>query len=247
MITNKHHPPPLQMSNDSYNNDISTNTYSTTNHVSTLDRTTTTYPDCDERMPMKACKKNMDTYKDIYNNDTEQDEDCCDLANIYRYKFTPQFTSQLYIFSKTHQYDHRHDFKEAWQVWADNNIDMVEEEMRRLMEMGYTGDINDKMFKSARYYFRKKSTVKKEPSKRKLYVSSSKPLLAAMDDHIKLSMTAEENFKPSTGFDEFCKQHVSLIKEQVLTLSRAGVTNSAEIKGKIKKTYKNRYFLAKCK
>ena len=29
------------------------------------------------------------------------------IRNTYRYKFTDEFTKELYIFSKIHQYDHR--------------------------------------------------------------------------------------------------------------------------------------------
>ena len=112
-----------------------------------------------------------------------------------------------------------------------------------LLELGYDGDIFDKMFKSARYYFRKKSTEKKEPAKRRIYVGSQKDLLEVMDDHIKSNINSAK-FKPSEGFDEFCKQNVALLKEEVSILCRAGMTNSDEIKAKIKKTYKNRYFLA---
>jgi len=163
--------------------------------------------------------------------------------NIYRYKFTEDFTAELFKFSKIHQYDERKAFKEAWNTWMDDNEKILNEEYRRLKELGYDGDIYDKMFKSARYYFRKKSTEKKEPVKRRIYVGSQKDLLEAMDEHIKCNI-ASGDFKPSDGFDEFCKQNVDLLKEEITILRRAGLTDSNEIKAKIKKTYKNRYFLA---
>ena len=165
-----------------------------------------------------------------------------DSINIYRYKFTNEFTIELYKFSKVHQYDHRKDFKEAWEIWIDENSNLVDDEVRRLTNLGYNGDILNKMFKSARYYFRKKSTEKKEPAKRRTYVGSQKDLLEAMDDHIKSNISSGE-FKPADGFDEFCKQNVDILKDQVNQLIRSGITDSNEIKSKIKKTYKNRYFL----
>ena len=163
-------------------------------------------------------------------------------VNIYRFKFTNDFTNELYKFSKIHQYDHRKDFKEAWEKWVEENVDIIEEEVRRLTSLGYQGDILDKMFKSARYYFRKKSTEKKEPVKRRLYIGSQKDLLESMDEHIKSNIFTGE-FKPSIGFEEFCKENVDIIKEQINILVQAGFTDSNEIKAKIKKTYKNRYFL----
>ena len=63
-----------------------------------------------------------------------------------------------------------------------------------------------------------------------------------MDDHIKSNISGDD-YKPSDGFDEFCKANIDLLKEEVNILCRNGFTNSVEIKNKIKKTYKNRYFL----
>ena len=161
--------------------------------------------------------------------------------NIFRYKFTNDFTDELYKFSKIHQYDNRKDFKDAWEVWMEDNKDLIGGEVIRLDELGYKGDVIDKMFKSARYYFRKKSTEKKEPSKRRIYVGSQKDLLDAMDQHITISLNSGD-FKPSDGFEIFCKENIDLLKEQVNQLMRIGITESNEIKAKIKKTYKNRYF-----
>lgn len=163
-------------------------------------------------------------------------------VNIFRYKFTNEFTDELFKFSKVHQYDHRKDFKEAWNSWVEENDEVVNGEIRRLDNLGYDGDIMDKMYKSARYYFRKKSTEKKEPIKRRIYIGSQKELLEAMDEHIRTNIK-NENFKPSDSFDEFCKKNVDLLKIEVNQLCRSGITDSDVIKNKIKKTYKNRYFL----
>jgi hypothetical protein len=179
--------------------------------------------------------------KDIHDN-SEKNNGINMSVGIYRYKFTNHFTDELYKFSKIHQYDHRKDFKEAWETWIDENSELIDSEIRRLVELGYDGDILDKMFKSARYYFRKKSTEKKAPIKRRIYVGSQKELLEAMDQHIKSSILSGE-FKPSDGFDEFCQKNVEILKEQVNQFIREGISDSIEIKTKIKKTYKNRCFL----
>ena len=65
---------------------------------------------------------------------------------IYRYKFTDDFTSELFKFSKIHQYDHRKDFKEAWNQWLEANNEIVSNEERHLTNHGYEGNILDKMF-----------------------------------------------------------------------------------------------------
>ena len=162
--------------------------------------------------------------------------------NIFRYKFTEGFTIELYKFSKIHQYDHRSDFKEAWNVWTEENEDLVDEEIRRLSNLGYDGDILDKMFKSARYYFRKKSTEKKEPQKRRVYVGVQKELLESMDKHI-INNINDKEYKPSEGFTIFCKENTETLQKEVSRLCKCGFTDHVEIKTKIKKTYKNRYFM----
>jgi hypothetical protein len=161
--------------------------------------------------------------------------------NIYRYKFTDEFTGELFKFSKIHQYDHRKDFKEAWLTWLEENEYLVESEVRRLTSLGYVGDITDKMFKSARYYFRKKSTEKKAPAQRRDYIAVRKELLEAIDVHIKNIIVTDS--KPSDGFDDFCKNNKEVLNEEIRELSKNGMRDSDEIKSKIKKTYKNRHFL----
>lgn len=163
-------------------------------------------------------------------------------VNIYRYKFTDDFTAELFIFSKVHQYDHRKDFKDAWNLWLEDNDDVVNAEIRRLINLGYEGNIMDKMFKSARYYFRKKSTEKKAPAERRQYIGVQKELLDAMDNHITAKINRND-CKPSESFDDFCKNNISVLQEEIAILVKNGITNTAEITEKIKKTYKNRYFL----
>ena len=163
-------------------------------------------------------------------------------ANIYRYKFEDAFVEQLHRFSKIHQYDHRRDFKDAWTAWLDENAELVCDEVRRLTDLGYRGDVIDKMFKSARYYFRKKSTKKTEPCIRRNYVSVQKELLDEMDGHIAANIV-NENYKPSEGFSEFCNDNLDTLKKGIAHLMEQGMKDSHEIRDKIKKTYKNRYFI----
>ena len=192
----------------------------------------------DDSFP-EICEKNEDNNTERSVNDIN---DINENINIFRYKFTDEFTCELFKFSKIHQYDHRKDFKEAWKIWLQENDEIVDDETRRLKNLGYQNNIEDKMFKSARYYFRKKSTEKKAPVKRRDYVGVNKTLLDAMDKHIKMSINTE-NYKPSDGFDEFCNKNKDMLREEVNILCKTGFTDSNEIKNKIKKTYKNRYFL----
>ena len=185
--------------------------------------------------------ENTEIISDIeFRSDTEFRSDDV-TKNIFRYKFTEEFTSDLYVFSKIHQYDHRKQFKEAWIVWAEENNEIIQSEVKRLRELGYDGDTLDKMFKSARYYFRKKSTGKKEPAKRRVYVGVQKELLESMDKHININLNNPQ-YKPSDGFADFCKEYIDVLQIEVNNLCKCGIKDSNDIKNKIKKTYKNRYF-----
>jgi len=161
---------------------------------------------------------------------------------IYRFKFTEHFMEELYKFSKIHQYDDRKDFKEAWKLWIEENEDIINEETMRLNSLGYDGDIMDKMFKSARYYFRKKSTEKKQPIQRRQYISVTRELLDAMDNHIEENIF-KEDYQPKTGFISFCKGNEKVLKESLTKIFEQGIKDSDLIQDKIKKTYKNRYFM----
>jgi hypothetical protein len=161
---------------------------------------------------------------------------------IYRYKFTQSFMTELFKFSKIHQYDDRKVFKEAWETWTQENDELISSEIARLQKLEYNGDILEKMFKSARYYFRKKSPIKSEPKERRKYVSIHKELLDAMDAHVS-SGKNKEDYKPSDGFTDFCNTHQEELKQEI-TLLLENDMNSDEIMNKFKKTYKNRYFMS---
>ena len=88
---------------------------------------------------------------------------------IFRFTFSDMFKEELFRFSKINQYVERKQFKENWKDWVVANRSLVDDELNRLTELKYDGDIEDKMFKSARYYFRKKteSTENKSKARRK--------------------------------------------------------------------------------
>ena len=161
---------------------------------------------------------------------------------IFRFKFTEEFMKELYQFSKIHQYDHRKDFKEAWLLWLDENMDLVRTEIERLIQLGYEGDVIDKMFKSARYYFRKKSTAKVVPKQRRQYISVNHNVLEAMDEHIKKNRK-DSDYQPKNGFISFCKDNEIILKECIKTIMDNNIQDVELIENKLKKTYKNRYFM----
>ena len=166
-------------------------------------------------------------------------------TTIYRYKFSNDIMEIITEFSKIHQFDERKIYKESWGKWVEDNNDIIEEEISRLTRLGYEGDIIDKMFKAGRDYFRKKNSVSKEDNKQKIrrsYIIMEHNVLDAMDSHIKLSMK-NDNFSPASGYIDFCTTHISLLQQEINRLCFETSINSSDLADKIKKTYKNRYFI----
>ena len=160
---------------------------------------------------------------------------------VFRYKFSDAISEQIYGFAKLHQYDERTTYKEAWKEWIETNEDEIRREVQRLHDLGYKGNIENKMFKSGRYYFRNKSTDETEPRKRRMYIATSIDLIKSMDTHIKMH-SIEPEYSPATGYNDFCKNCKLDLISEIEYLKQNGITDEKEIASKIKKTYKNRYF-----
>jgi len=167
---------------------------------------------------------------------------------IFRYTFSDEFNEVLYEFAKIHQYDDRHAFKDGWEEWS-NRIDihpLIEKEITILIEKGFIGDIKDKMYKSARYYFRKKPSIaNKKEKERKEYIGFSSKILQSMNEHIRKLINENSKIPPAKAYDEYCQtdDHKTIIMEEIQLLKQ----NEIEIKKeelviKFKKTYKNRLF-----
>ena len=98
-------------------------------------------------------------------------------SNIFRYKFDTPTVNLINTFATTHKYDDSSQFREEWDDFIKDNKASIDREKQRLTNLGYTGDINNKMYKSARYYFKNKSTEKKETKQRRKYVTLNKEFL----------------------------------------------------------------------
>jgi hypothetical protein len=190
---------------------------------------------------INVVNNNNDMKSKLENDFDKIDEN---VYNIYRYKFTDDIISELYEFSKLHQYDDKVKFKDAWKEWVDSNISMINREEFRLKDLGYDGCVNSKMYKSCRYYFCKKGNLNVNKSKidrRKKYIMINSNILNSMDKHIIQNMNIKD-YKPSIGYEDYCKLNINLLKEDILSMHQLNMSND-DIKLKIKKTYKNRYFI----
>jgi len=196
------------------------------------------------------------------------------IIRTFRHEFGKDFIEKLSAFSKIHQYSDRHTYKTEWSKWTQEEeiSKAIDAEKRRLVENGYIGDIDDKMFKAGRYYFRKKNKTAAAPTaptaapaaapaeqkqqQRRPYITMSKETITLMDCHIKMIHTTKiQNFKPSFCYDDFYQTQMATtemtteIEKIIEKFQKCADTSkntpdelTLEIIDKIKKTYKNRYY-----
>lgn len=162
---------------------------------------------------------------------------------VYRFKFSSDFQLLLMSFADKHRFDDPDLFRENWNEWVIENNNEIEKESRLLVQMGCQKNIYDKMYRSVRYYFKNKPIQKKDPKKRRKYVHFDKKFLKDMDIHI-MEIAFRQDFKPEFAFNNFISDitYSSLLdneKERLL----AEDWEEVNIDSKIKKTYKNRYFI----
>ena len=166
----------------------------------------------------------------------------CETRPVYRYEFNNPTIDLLTAFVKLHANDDRRTYREAWGAWWQVNVEALELESRRLQNLGYEGDVQDKMYKAGRYYFRTKTPNKPDPRNRRAYIWMSPAVLDAMDQHIG-SVAGGGDFTPAKGYDWFCATHTALLRTEIVRLRNTGRLTAEDLVAKVKQTYKNRCFL----
>jgi len=159
-----------------------------------------------------------------------------------RFKFSDDFVDQLNNFSQIHKHDDSKTFKEAWEKWSEVNKNMINDEINILNTNGYVGNIREKMYKSARYYYKNKSNKKETPKDRRNYTSFSREIIANMDEHIETQLE-NRDYTPANGFENFGKFLTDEMMEQIEIFKKSNDADSNFVEEKLKKTYKNRYYL----
>ena len=146
-------------------------------------------------------------------------------------------------FSATHKYDEAGQFRDEWYEFIKGQKDEIDREKCRLTNLGYEGDVNKKIYKSARYYFKNKPTEKKEIKKRRKYVTLNKVFLTDMDKHI-AEVAFRQSMKPAYAYNNFMSDATYSEKlDDVMQNLLDNDWKEPAAESKLKKTYKNRYFM----
>lgn len=159
---------------------------------------------------------------------------------MYRFDLSQPIIDEIKYFAQVHELDDKKDFKENWEKWCNENEQLINNEYKRLQQLGYQGNLESKMYFSCRYYYRvKKDIGEKQKIERKKYQKLNEKIVQEINKHVK---NIGKNEKPSIAFDDFCQKCKSILDEEITNYNRDIESN--EILCKIKKTYKNKHFEA---
>ena len=166
-------------------------------------------------------------------------------GKTYRFKFSKDFLENLKEFTRIHKFDNAKVFKENFNEWKDENKDVISREVLYMRNIGYEGDVIEKMYKSARYYFKNKSDEKVKPKKRRQYIGIDIILKDKMDEFIQNKLNGKgETPKPADAYTEFIENSSNklILSSEKTRLISFGLDEEG-VNKKFKKTFKNRYFL----
>ena len=170
----------------------------------------------------------------------------------------------IHLFADKYKYLERKEYKKEWELWLNNNNDIIEKEIERIQLLGYKGNIKEKMFVSGRYYYRKyekkkanKDIIIKDISsqdvdiedrekmkKTRDYIKVSKELLNFIDEYINTNIQNIIDIKPCNSYSLFYKNNEEYLNTY-FTIMQNIYNNKNDYFEKIKKTYKNRYYVYK--
>jgi len=80
-------------------------------------------------------------------------------SSVFRFKFNTDINSILQRFASIHHGDDLEEFKDSWDTFLTTYRTAIDIETQRLREIGFQGDVENKMFTSVRYYYCKQFKI----------------------------------------------------------------------------------------
>jgi hypothetical protein len=184
------------------------------------------------------------------------------ILKTFRFVLSNEVVECISEFAKVHQYDDRKFFKEEWEKWvkSEDVEPIINDEVKRLKNGGFEGDALDKMFKSARYYFRNKLTQNNDNENdykiRKTYETVPRNILENIDAHIYSQIrnntkkyiddeVQTSDISPGDSFNNYLADNKNVLLNLLQESKNNGQINKKDVEDmvkKYKKTYKNRFY-----
>ena len=168
-------------------------------------------------------------------------------TQTFRFQLGKEVLASLRPFAERHANLSSSEFSTYWVWWCKTNEELIVTETVRLRALGYDNDVTMKMRRAARYYF-KNRPPRLEPTRRTnrcVYMALAPQVLRAMDAHLRQYVSAD-SAKPAALYAHFLanNSHLApLLVEEIERMRTQGGFDDVKSLAKIKKTYKNRYFL----
>tara|TARA_B110000114_G_C15058185_1_gene384202 strand:- start:989 stop:1447 length:459 start_codon:yes stop_codon:yes gene_type:complete len=151
--------------------------------------------------------------------------------SILRFKIhQSELIDEMIQFANLHKFDESFVIKNEYTLWLDKHKALIEQEKEFLERHKYKQPLEDKLFKSIKYYYMKKIPHEKK-EKKETYDFIPKNIMDSIKHDIYEQLKKDHNFKPKLRFEIFKK---SIFMENIQ-------------EPKLKKAYKNQYFQIKNK
>ena len=170
------------------------------------------------------------------------------MPHTFHFRFSEVAERAIARFAEDHQKAPRLVYKGAWAHWKSSNAALIEKEEQRLRGIGYTGDVEDKMYKAGRYYFGRTRLRRKPDQPRRdsvvndahRYRRVDKDVLQLMDRQIS-SCIRLGRCTPQQGLARLLEAEATRLGQEMLRMERDWGMSREDAADKIKRTYKNRY------
>lgn len=168
--------------------------------------------------------------------------------STYRFKFNRELLGNIREFSKLHSNDSCDEFMSEFNLWIRSNQSLIDSEKARIENLGFKGDIEKKIYKSARYYFKHKANKAKEnafpiSSKSTNYISRSPYFSKTVESYI-----LNNPIKASVLFQQFINETDESIQISIRNeknrLANYQLNDEMVLK-KIRKSFDNAYYKIK--
>jgi hypothetical protein len=182
------------------------------------------------------------------------------MAPQLRFDYSPIFAEKLASFAKENINTDRKAYKEKWIFWKNTNRELYNIEIQNIINKGYEGNPDEKIYESVRYYYRKKLLIQTKPKKqipKQKLAPLSNEITEQMDKHIleyisiatSKSITNKKYLSPAAAFADYCEKNQPNITKEVYRLkklqdkSNQSLLDPIQTEIKFKKSYKNRFYI----
>lgn len=176
----------------------------------------------------------------------------------FRFDFSHKVKLMLADFANMNMGVSRKEFTDAWFKWVGHTTikTILTSETNQMESDGFDGDVLDKMFKSVRYYHRKRESVKNESTSQstgKHQNRFSREFLKQMDNYIQSQIDDLKNVNTTHGkevntlaqsvaYIQYCEVNQNNILSEFRSIKQQRGKLSDMMADKLKKTYKNRFY-----